>query len=85
MDVRVELRRLGEKVPGRQSSIPLFHHSTVPLFHSTVPYSTESRHPPIFSKVAVLVTVGTTKACCGFEAPPSYIRRGTIAKLTRLA
>ena len=27
-------------------AIPLFHHSTIPLFHSTVPYTTESRHPP---------------------------------------
>ena len=39
----------GGKVQGRQSAIPLFYYSTVPLFHSTVPHSTESRHPRVNS------------------------------------
>ena len=38
--------------------IPLFHHSTVPLFHSTVPHSTESRHPKFAPSRRVTRAIG---------------------------
>ena len=45
-------------VQGRQPIIPPFHYSTIPLFHSTVPRSIESRLPE--STMAIRRTVDWT-------------------------